>query len=331
MTQQTDITVLDHIVAVNLAIHIWSARKKLDPVDLGSAVLPPEDLASLGSKKICDPDALKVFGTLKARAVSLLDRIGVRFLSGWAVPESRIDEVTRELMAIRDEFDQEKEAFLNRYDQAIQDWIAKHPQWSSIIANSIVSESHVRSRTSFCWQVFKVSIPEKPGQDSLHSEIFGLGHTLFGEVAKAATEAWHRCYAGKLEITRKALSPLKTIHDKLMGLVFVEPRVLPIAELLATAFASIPKRGIIKDSTLVMLQGLVSLLRNPEALLEHGQMILEGNKQAQDVLGSFLNNLPTMDVTEFINCGEDEEPMLPMPEDAQHFVPPLAIESHGLW
>jgi len=259
-----DITALDRIVAVNLAIHIWSARKKLDPLDLGGAELPPEDLASLGSKKICDPEDLKVFGTLKARAVNLLDRIGIRFLSGWAIPEPRMDEVTEGLAAIRDEFNKEKDAFLNRYDSSIQDWIAKHPQWSSIITGSIVSESYVRSKMSFRWQVFKVAAPAhvKPVVDSLQDEVSNLGNTLFGEIAKVATETWHRCYAGKTEITRKALSPLKTIHDKLMGLTFVEPRVLPIAELLSTAFASIPKRGPIKDGTLVMLQGLVSLLRN---------------------------------------------------------------------
>ena len=31
----TNITVLDHLVVVNLDIHIWTARKKLVPLDLG--------------------------------------------------------------------------------------------------------------------------------------------------------------------------------------------------------------------------------------------------------------------------------------------------------
>jgi hypothetical protein len=281
--------------------------------------------------KICDPEDLKVFGTLKARAVSLLDRIGIRFLSGWAIPEPRMDEVTEGLAAIRDEFDREKDAFLNRYDHSIQDWIAKHPQWSSIITGSVVSESYVRSKMSFRWQVFKVSVPSegKPGVDSLHDEISNLGLTLFGEVAKAATEAWHRCYAGKTEITRKALSPLKTIHEKLMGLTFVEPRVLPVAELPNTAFSSIPKRGAIKDSTLVMLQGLVSLLRNPNALLEHGQMILEGNKQANDVLGAFLHGMTSPQVTELAD--EDGENDVSEDIPVSEPVPAFAIESHGLW
>lgn len=33
----TNITVLDHLVVVNLDIHIWTARKKLVPLDLGGA------------------------------------------------------------------------------------------------------------------------------------------------------------------------------------------------------------------------------------------------------------------------------------------------------
>lgn len=50
-----DITVLDHLVVVNLDIHIWTARKKLIPLDLGGAELPPEDLASLGQQAYLQP------------------------------------------------------------------------------------------------------------------------------------------------------------------------------------------------------------------------------------------------------------------------------------
>ena len=156
----TDITVLDHLLVVNLDIHIWTARKKLVPLDLGGAELPPEDLASLGSKRICNPEDLRSFTTLKARAVSVLERSGIRFLSGWAVPDTRIDDIMRELAVIRDEFNAAKESFLQRYEQSVQDWIARHPQWGGIIAGSTVSEEYVRSRLDFRWQVFQVAQPE---------------------------------------------------------------------------------------------------------------------------------------------------------------------------
>ena len=326
----TNLRTLDHLVVVNLDIHIWTARKKLTTADLGGATLPPDDLASLGSKRICNPEDLRTFGTLKARAVNLLERSGIRFLSGWAVPDTKIDAIMKELAAIRDEFNEAKEAFLQRYEESVRDWIAKHPQWSGIIAGSVVSEEYVRSRLGFRWQVFQVAHPGTvdPAKkiDNLGDDIDQLGQTLFGEVAKAAAEAWTKCYAGKTEITRKALSPLKSIHDKLMGLTFVEPRVAPVAELLETAFRSIPRRGAIKGSMLIMLQGLVSLLQNPTALVEHGQMILDGRKNSHKVLESLF----LQECAEQVVAEEEEAQGDQVPEMAAAQVPPV-IESHGLW
>lgn len=333
MKIQTDVTVLDHLLVVNLDVHIWSARRKLQPLDLGNADLPPEELASLGSKRICNPEELKNFATLKARATSLLERNGIRFLNGWAIPEAHMDEINNELSIIRDEFNQAKNAFLLRYEESVQEWIAKHPDWGDIIANSVVSEDYVRSRMDFRWQMFRVASPHEtdPGamRDNLTDDVRNLGGTLFEEIAKTATETWQRCYAGKTEITRKALSPLKSIYDKLMGLSFIEPRISPVAELIGTAFANIPRRGSITGGTLLMLQGLVALLRNPKDLVEHGQLILDGNRQAQDILHSFRETqlLPSWqeESSESSENAEDDEP---------HFdnIPsPPMLESYGLW
>lgn len=62
---RSDIKILDSLVALNLNISVWSARKKMCLEDFGGAELPPEDLASLGSKRIADPDSLKIFTTLR--------------------------------------------------------------------------------------------------------------------------------------------------------------------------------------------------------------------------------------------------------------------------
>lgn len=300
MNAQTDIKVLDSLLALHLEVNIWTARKKLSPEDFSGATLPPEDLASLGSKRICDPEELRVFGTLKARAVSLLDRHGVRFLGGWAIPHSQSDVIVTELEQILNDFNTAKEEFLARYDQSVQDWIAKHSGWEQIIADSTVSADYVRSRMGFIWRLYRVMPPDPvdPAMEGLTQEVQSLGQTLFGEVSKAATEAWHRCFAGKTEITRKALSPLKTIHYKLSNLSFVEPRVSPIADLIHTAFEHLPRRGRIDGGNLLMLQGLVSLLRDTDALVEHGQKIIDGVTSA-DVLSILVEgqgNMLTLDI-----------------------------------
>lgn len=110
---QTDITVLDRLMVVNLDVHIWSASRKLDPHDLGNTELPPEELASLGSKKVCNPEELNIFRTLKTRAESILRQTGVRFLCGWAIPDEKLVEIDNALAVIRDDFNNAKEDFLN--------------------------------------------------------------------------------------------------------------------------------------------------------------------------------------------------------------------------
>lgn len=312
----TDIRVLDKLVIVSLQVKIWSARRKLLPRDLDTTHLPPEDLASLGSKRICNPEDLRLFGTLKARAVSLLEKNGIRFLNGFAIPQERMAEVTSDLTAIKDEFNAAKVSFLARYEKSVKDWIAQHPSWGEIIADAIVSEDHVRSRIDFTWQMFQVAAPKDNTPEimvhNLEEGVATLGDTLFDEIAKSAADTWKRSYAGKTEVTRKALSPLKGMYDKLLGLTFIEPRVAPIVELLDTALLSIPNRGPIEGSTLLMLQGLVSLLRTPQELLTHAQMILDGRKNSQSILESLA--IPAI------------KPTKPKPRPQK-----LRLESHGLW
>ena len=323
METVTDITVLDQLLVVNLDTHIWSASRKLLPEDLGNTDLPPDELASLGSKRICNPEEMNIFKTLKARAESLLRQNGIRFLNGWAIPQNKLNDIDNALATIRDDFNASKENFLQRYEQTVREWIDSHPAWSDIIANSVVSEDYVRARLAFRWQVFRVVPPTASDQtqDDLVDDVKNLGNTLYDEIAKSATETWKNCYEGKTEVTRKALSPLKSMHDKLMGLTFVEPRVSAIASIISTALDSIPKRGPITGATLLMLQGLVSLLRNPREIVEHGQKILEG-QTAGDLL-STISGIVTMP-----DCVGDSEPILP----DSYEIPALpALESCGLW
>ena len=332
MNTHTDIKVLDSLLALHLEVNIWTARKKLSPEDFAGATLPPEDLASLGSKRVCDPEALRVFGTLKARAVSLLDRHGVRFLGGWAIPESQADAIVTELEQILQDFNAAKEDFLSRYDESVRDWIAKHAGWEQIIADSTVSADYVRSRMGFIWRLYRIVPPDPadPVMEGLKDEVGSLGQTLFGEVSKAATEAWHKCFAGKTEITRKALSPLRTIHQKLSGLSFVEPRVSPVADLIHTAFEHLPKRGRIEGANLLMLQGLVSLLRDTDALIEYGQKIMDGttSKDLLSLLVGKQGDMPELGVQKDVDIVSTMDDMPPIFPDI-----PMqpALPNCGLW
>jgi hypothetical protein len=326
-----------------LDVHIWSARKKLAPSDFGTTNLPPEKLASLGSKRICDPAELRIFGALKGKAVTLLDRIGVRFLGGWAIPEQAVRQVQTDLAAIADDFQSAKEAFLYRYDDAVRGWIQDNPGWETIIADAVVGVDAVRSRLGFGWQLFRVVPPRKDRtmevQAGLAEEVGGLGAKLFGEVARMAQDAWHKSLSGKTSVTRKALSPIRTLQRKLSGLSCVEPRVAPVVELIDTALGTVPDGGAIEGGDLVMLQGLVCLLGDPDRLIEHGQKVMDGT--SPDAVLKELLKAPAMPEPETAVGDQDQDqedaeaveaslPLAPAPFTPAH-TPAVRLDSYGLW
>lgn len=336
-TIQTDLTVLDNILALNLNITLWSARRKMTPEDFGGVKLPPEDLATLGSKRIADPDKLKIFNTLKARAFNFLDKHGVRFMSGWAIPEQKAGSITEELIKIRDEFHAAKNGFLAEYDENLNDWIDRHSCWASIIRDSVVSSEYVRSRLDFRWQIFRVSPllthenAEAVAQAGLAQEVEGLGNTLFAELARSADEIWKKVYMGKNEVTHKALSPLRTLHEKLMGLTFIEPHVAPVAEIISSTLKQMPVKGNIGGNHLVMLQGLVCLLRNSEDLLLHAQKLIEGHSAAS-VLANLEGSAAASDFDAQIEVegvtAIDDLPDLP---DIPQIPTKTVLPNLGLW
>ncbi len=340
-TLHTPISALDKMLALNLNVSLWSARKKITFEDVNHIPnndLPPQDLATLGSKKIAPPESLRVFSTLKARAVTLLDKYGVRFMSGWGIPDNLATEVLAELATIRQEFEVQKTSFLNEYDTLVSDWINKHPQWTDMLASAVDSSDYVRSRLQFEWQLYRVQSTFETTQSGvdlgLDEAVHGLGNTLFDDVVKTAQDTWRKVYEGKSSVTHKALSPLKTMHSKLVGLSFIEPHVLPVTQIINETLSRMPKRGNITGAELVTLQGLVCLLRDKDALISHAKKLLDG--QAMDnILDGLLQqntNIPQqmaayVDVYDPMLDGEEVSPL----STAQNSTVPIIADSLGLW
>lgn len=327
----TDITVLKNLIAIRLDVNIWSARKKLTPADFVTPDLPPESLASLGCKKVCNPEDLRIFGTLKARAIATLDRHGVRFLGCWVIPEAACRLVIDALDKISADFTVAKDDFLGRYDDAIRDWIGQNPGWEKLISSSLVKADTVRDRLAFAWQMFKI-VPPKAGKldagGPLRDAVTNLGNTLFGEIAKVADEAWHKSFAGKVDVSAKAVSPLRGLRHKLASMSFIEPRVASVVDLIDEALNAIPEKGPIAGANLIMLQGLVCLLRDPGALVEHGQKIIDGQKP-EDA----LRTLVALPAPIMLPKGEEDESE---DDDESQFAdlghePMPQIDSLGLW
>ena len=93
--------ILDNIAILVLSVSLWTGRKQLRQEDLKLAdgsELPPQKLASLGSKRVMDPAALAPFATFKRRAERTVLAVGTRFLGGYAVPVEKLDELMTQLL-----------------------------------------------------------------------------------------------------------------------------------------------------------------------------------------------------------------------------------------
>ncbi len=264
--------VLDRLVAVNLDVRIWSGRKKLTAEDLSLGTdVPPEDLVSLGSKRVCDPEAIKVFHRLKQQAERICLTGGMRFLGGYAIPEDRTETVAAELDALGERFERERATFVAGYGEAIEDWIGLHPQWEAAIRKAVDPASLVASRLGFGYQLYRIAPAQAAG--NLEEQVLGLGDTLFTEVARIAREL-DQSFTGKDALSQRALSTFRRIREKLGCLAFVDYRVQPVLDSLEDWLARVPTKGPVTGALFNEGFGLMLLVSDPRKMSDHGAGIL---------------------------------------------------------
>lgn len=272
--------ILDQVVLVKVDATIYGARKKLNKEDLvlaDGSKLPPEDLASLGSKRLLDPDRLSVFNRLKKEAERICLRVGTRFLGGFIVPVAAAPQVTVELDRIAGDFAQARAEFLDGYDGAVQDWMVKHPEFACIIEKAIDSVALVATRLTFDYLVVSVALPEqlpKVEVERLESKIGSLSEQMFHEIAVDANLLVEQSLLGKEQVTRNALRPIKRIRDKLDGLSFLDHRVAPVVTTIDDLLGKIPNRGSIEGSLLQEILATAMLLADPDKTRRHGEGLL---------------------------------------------------------
>ena len=256
--------ILDKMTLVVLNISLWQGRKALKMSDLASNgidvdKLPPGTLATLGSKRIISPDAVKVFKTLKRNAKNLCMKNGVRFAGdGYAVPREKVEELSIALMQLKGEFEVAKVQFMKVYAEEIEKWISSNqPEWAPIIRAAVDSPSHIQKAISFNYSALDVKAPEEIEENGLHEEINSLYGQLCHEVRLAARRAFEQSFVGKKEITHKTLRPIMFIREKLAGLLFLEPSIAETIQIIDDTLKKLPETGPIKGTDLNMVAGLV--------------------------------------------------------------------------
>lgn len=216
--------VLAHSVIVALDVSIWSGKAKLDRQELSDADgLPPEQMATLGSKKLFNPAKLRIFNALKARATSALDAAGTKFLGGWLVPEQRFGSVRDAVDHAQGDFHKAVADFISNYQSDLDDWCRQFPEWEYNIRRAAPDTGELLRKFGFSWQAF--SAAPLPADSSLDSAVAALPAGIMADVAKDAASVLRENFPdGKDRYTVKALKAVVLLKEKIEGFGYVACR-----------------------------------------------------------------------------------------------------------
>lgn len=232
----TEMKNLEKLVLVSLDIDIWSGQAKLQASDLKRISvedLPPESLASLGSKRLCNKEHLKVFSKLKTRALRAVMDHGRPFLGGYAYPMDRMVELEGRLMMIEQEYQSAKSQFMNRYDEAVSDWINENPEYADAILAGALTRAEVGERLNFGFQIINIQPAESSeAQTRLKKSVRGVGDALVDEISDKANDFFEKYLIGTEQVSTQTKRTLSNMRDKVSGMAFLNGNLLPMEQLL---------------------------------------------------------------------------------------------------
>ncbi len=292
----SEIHVLDKTVCIHLSATLWSGRRQLRADDLGSEAgkLPPEDLASLGSLKLCDPEKITRLNSIKRAAERDCEKVCMRFLGGYATEQGNVAELDQQLAKRKAAFQAQAKCFVDSLHTDIEDWIVKHPQWEHLIRKALPDPAYVSGRFNFEYRIFKVGTAVDDDDAGLNDGLIaatnGLSDQLFLEIEAEAKTIWKRTFEGRDIVTQKALRPIRAIVTKLEALQFIDKRTLPIIERITSVLESMPKAGKIEGNNLSALIGLLHLLSDAQHMKDHGESVLKLKQNSLDDTESSLDS-----------------------------------------
>ncbi|MCY3731979.1 MAG: DUF3150 domain-containing protein [Rhodospirillaceae bacterium] len=265
--------VLEKTVCVMLSCTVWTGCRRMRPEDLGTvaAKLPPGELASMGSLKLCDPAELQELAAIRRRAQHACERLAVKFLGGYATDEANLDRIVGTLNEFKAQFDAAASRVVGGLQGMIDQWADAHPEWEEAIRRCPPDVSRIASQLRFDFQVFRIAAPadgDAPANDGLERAVSGLSRQLYREIAVQARSALRSSFEGKSSVGQRAVRVITVIAEKLDALSYLDGGIRPVLDKVRGVRDTLPKTGRITGRELVDVMGLLSLLGNEGQLAQ---------------------------------------------------------------
>lgn len=274
---ENNVSYMNNCVYLKLDISIWTGKARLTPEDIPNAVvdMPPEALATLGSKRIFDPQALRPFNASKTKAFRTCDQYGVRCMGGWLVDNSVLNILTAELDKLRGEFDYSVGTFLSTYEDGASNWLQQFPEWEGIIRAALPDSMDIGKKFAFRYYVLKVQTENYDAQDATSEAPSTAAATIATEIARIREQVFNDDRTSP--VTSKSFCCLDTLADRCDNMSFVHPGFAHLAHLL---------RSIVVNSTAVdVVRAFLTGLSTPEAVaaVTHETRIMDFERDSLDV------------------------------------------------
>ncbi|MFC1337418.1 MAG: DUF3150 domain-containing protein [gamma proteobacterium symbiont of Clathrolucina costata] len=297
---------LEQLAILQIDFDIWSGQVKLDDPDLKLGVggeLPPKELVELGRKYVINKAHLKPFNRLKTKARRLCLSRGMSFMNGFAVPIQTIDQISAELDKIADEMNDLKANFLANYDQWIDEWETKNPEYAQAIRAGALPKAVVTKRIGFDYQVFQVNPVNEIQSKKLNTMAAGLAGELMSEIVDEANSFFHSSLKGKESCQSNTQKTLKRICDKVDGLSFLDSRFLSVVELLNKTISGYAGYGKVVDGEqFYRILSATLILSSPDKIKDYA----EGTVDLDVMANSFMSDSSDdMSIEQHENVSDD--------------------------
>jgi hypothetical protein len=219
-----------------------------------------------GAVRYINPEALRPFNTQRGRLDRTCRAMGVRFLSGWAVPEEAAAKLQEQLAPLVDDTQVAINKFLVDYDALAAQWQQEHPEVAPF-AGRFPSRSQVAARMSVAVSIFKIDngvAGADQAQNGLLSELGALPRRALEEIAQDVRHAWD---PSKGVAGQRTLGVVHRVCEKLRTLEFLGGNLGQAARLIEATLQRLPSKGKIEGVDYAVLASLFGALEKPDFLV----------------------------------------------------------------
>lgn len=265
----TTTAILSSSVLMSVTVSMWTGKAKLQVSDLpAGTTLPPEDLASLGVKRLTDPAALRPFTKVKTRVARLMSSYAVRFMGGWLIDPKYVPRVEAELADLKNEYTRASQVFLREYSTTLDAWCNDHAEWEQIIRHAAPDPEDIAGKFKMFWQTYQVQPAENTmGGDQLEQDTDMIVSDVVRQLAQDIAALYADTFADrkKTKFTPKTWRPLEELAEKCERVSLFNADATLVGSMLG-ALPALQTAGMDDSALAVMVSQVLTTMSDPATL-----------------------------------------------------------------